>query len=197
MTDDIMQPAGDGGRHGGRPLCGARKRQSEGTCKHPAGWGTSHPGDGPCKLHGGATTHVARASRARLLEASVRGELARIDIHPVDDPVLAIRAVVGEELAMLDLCRAKLVEVTESWTRIDNLGAEDVRAAVTVYERALDRAERGLAKLVSLGIEARVADARALTAQAYVTALTAIITRARDTDLPPEQLILDALGGPQ
>ncbi len=35
--------------------CGARLRQGEGTCKHQAGWGTSHAGFGSCKLHGGST----------------------------------------------------------------------------------------------------------------------------------------------
>lgn len=34
--------------------CGAKTR-SGGKCKRPAGWGTEHPGDGRCKLHGGAS----------------------------------------------------------------------------------------------------------------------------------------------
>lgn len=33
--------------------CGAKKRQGEGTCALPAGWGTDHVGYGRCKLHGG------------------------------------------------------------------------------------------------------------------------------------------------
>ena len=37
------------------PICGAQKRQSEGECTRPAGWGTDHhPGQGRCKLHGGS-----------------------------------------------------------------------------------------------------------------------------------------------
>lgn len=35
------------------PTCNARKRQGEGLCTRPAGWGTNHPGHGRCKLHGG------------------------------------------------------------------------------------------------------------------------------------------------
>jgi hypothetical protein len=34
-------------------LCGRNKRQGEGTCTQPAGWGTYHPGVGACKFHGG------------------------------------------------------------------------------------------------------------------------------------------------
>ncbi len=38
--------------HGG-PKCGANKKQGRGICEQGAGWGTDHPGDGRCKLHGG------------------------------------------------------------------------------------------------------------------------------------------------
>ena len=39
------------------PLCGREKKQGEPgeLCEQTAGWGTDHPGIGPCKLHGGAT----------------------------------------------------------------------------------------------------------------------------------------------
>ena len=51
------------------PKCGARKRQGPGVCGQAAGWGTSHPGHGPCKLHGGSTwAHTVRAERERLVE---------------------------------------------------------------------------------------------------------------------------------
>lgn len=36
-------------------FCGARKHTGPGTCRQPAGWGTTHDGVGRCKLHGGAT----------------------------------------------------------------------------------------------------------------------------------------------
>lgn len=36
------------------PICGGKRRQQEGVCTRPAGWGTDHPGQGRCKLHGGA-----------------------------------------------------------------------------------------------------------------------------------------------
>lgn len=36
--------------------CGATAKQSKKPCKRPAGWGTDHPGEGRCKLHGGSST---------------------------------------------------------------------------------------------------------------------------------------------
>lgn len=40
-----------------KPKCGAKTRSSGGhPCRLPAGWGTDHPGEGRCKLHGGKST---------------------------------------------------------------------------------------------------------------------------------------------
>lgn len=51
------------------PLCGAAKRQGAGNCRRPAGWGTSHPGAGTCKLHGGSTRNHTRAVAYAAAEA--------------------------------------------------------------------------------------------------------------------------------
>lgn len=53
--------------------CGARKRQGEGTCTRPAGWGTNHPGVGLCKLHGGSMpVHQAAARRVISQQVATR-----------------------------------------------------------------------------------------------------------------------------
>ena len=38
-----------------KSICGRPGRQTGQPCGRPAGWGTDHPGDGPCKFHGGKT----------------------------------------------------------------------------------------------------------------------------------------------
>lgn len=58
------------GRDKGR-YCGAKKRQSEGTCTRPAGWGTEHPGIGRCKLHGGKTPDHNKAANVIKAERAV------------------------------------------------------------------------------------------------------------------------------
>ncbi len=78
-------------RHDGRKkaagktkLCGAKKTDGSGTCKHPAGWGTPHNGRGRCKWHGGSTpTHVKAAQNEVLLEAVETFGLPR-EIEPAD-----------------------------------------------------------------------------------------------------------------
>lgn len=57
----MTRAKGDNGRD--NKYCGAKKRQGEGTCTRPAGWGTDHVGIGRCKLHGGRTPdHVKQAN---------------------------------------------------------------------------------------------------------------------------------------
>lgn len=54
------------------PKCGGAKRQGGGTCTQTAGWGTSHPGTGRCKLHGGNTkSHVKAAQEEQARAAMV------------------------------------------------------------------------------------------------------------------------------
>lgn len=54
-----------------RQYCGAKKRQGEGCCMRPAGWGTSHPGTGKCKLHGGGTPNHKTAAKAEIARQAV------------------------------------------------------------------------------------------------------------------------------
>lgn len=42
--------------HDDRPRCGSTKSDGSGVCTQSAGWGTNHPGEGKCKLHGGKST---------------------------------------------------------------------------------------------------------------------------------------------
>jgi hypothetical protein len=52
-------------------FCGAKKRQGGGTCRHPAGWGTSHPGIGCCKLHMGSTRNSVKHAERVAAEQAV------------------------------------------------------------------------------------------------------------------------------
>ncbi len=62
-------------------FCGAEKR-SGGPCERPAGWGTSHPGIGCCKNHGGSTPTHERAAQKEV----ARRECATLGIPIEVDP---------------------------------------------------------------------------------------------------------------
>lgn len=55
MTDGEIPPETGMEVERAYPICGNPRRQGGGApCTRPAGWGTDHPGEGRCKLHGGA-----------------------------------------------------------------------------------------------------------------------------------------------
>ena len=91
-----MTAADPGPIHDGeRSYCGGKKKQSEGTCTQPAGWGTPHPGTGRCKLHGGcAPSSVAAGMEAMARKAVVTFGLPR-DISAVDALMEEVRYTAG------------------------------------------------------------------------------------------------------
>ena len=74
--------------------CGAktRNKKSHSVCQKPAGWGTSHPGIGACKFHGGSTPNHSLAAYKH--EAIFMG--AEKDINPFDAIMWCIRIKAGE-----------------------------------------------------------------------------------------------------
>lgn len=63
--------------------CGAERRGG-GECGRPAGWGTSHPGIGRCKNHGGSTPNHQRAAEREIAARAV-ARFALVDEDAVED----------------------------------------------------------------------------------------------------------------
>lgn len=76
-------------------VCGATTRAG-GACQRPAGWGTGHPGQGRCKLHGGASPGAPAGNRNALktgeyetIYADVLDEKERLLFDTIDTDKLA------------------------------------------------------------------------------------------------------------
>lgn len=132
--------------------CGAKKRQSEGTCTRPAGWGTDHVGSGPCKLHGGNTKN----HRAAGLKARAEAVLYQYDAGPVANPLEALQSLAGRALA-LEQAIGGIVNDLTSIRYGSDTGGEQLRSEVAVLERAMDRAGRLLVDIAKLNIDERLA----------------------------------------
>lgn len=81
-----------------RDTCGAIKPRSKQPCGLPAGYGTDHPGQGPCKHHFGCTpyqTGLAARDDGRDVIEVLRGMGVEMDIDPLDALVWAVRDVAG------------------------------------------------------------------------------------------------------
>lgn len=120
-----------------------------------------------CSTHGGSAPQVRAKAAERVLEADVAREIGQMGWQPVTDPIGAYADNAGEVLAFKDRLRER-VEQLDDWTlRVAAFGAgdedggqlmamgEQIRAYVAAYERALDRAERTLARMISLGLDAK------------------------------------------
>ncbi|GAA2946137.1 MULTISPECIES: hypothetical protein [Streptomyces] len=173
------------GDHDSSRYCGAKKRQGEGTCTRPAGWGTKHAGTGCCKLHGGSTgTQTVRAERVRV-EAETKAVLADLGVAPVGDPLRALLDLAGQTLAWQQ-ATAALVNRLDGVRYAGMNGSEQLRAEVGLYERAMDRASSVLSAIARLNIEDRVARISEHQADVVTAAVVAGLTAA---GLTGDQLI--------
>lgn len=157
--------------------CGARKKQGDGTCTQAAGWGTTHPGIGRCKLHGGATPQQKAGAARTRAEAETRAVLADLDVHPVADPLQALLELAGQTLAW-QAATASLVNQLDGIRYAGQNGAEQLRAEVGLYERAMDRASSVLSAIARLNIEDRVARISERQADVITGAVVAGLTAA-------------------
>lgn len=188
-----------------RVTCKATSRRSGERCKK-----APEPGQDVCRMHGGATPTARAAGAARLLEARIQGEIRRHGWQPVTDPLTHYADLGGEVLAFKDLAREQ-VNALQDWAL--TIGgwdgdegfqaqAEQAKAVVTVYERALDRADKILAQMLRLGLDAEaLRQNRERPTREQATQLVAILARVladpRVTvaEGAANEIVLDALKG--
>lgn len=189
-----------------KPKCGARKRQGEGCCRRPAGWGTSHPGTGRCKLHGGATvSHRDAAAEAIAREAVITYGLAR-DIPATDALLEEVHWTAGhvawlrERVAELEP-EALVWGVTEESDQqaTEFPGTNTTRAAKPNVWLQLYREERKhLVDVTKAAISAGIEERRVKLAEAQGALLNSVLRRIFDRlDLTPEQRSLLPLVVPE
>jgi hypothetical protein len=148
-----MTAGGSGPRHDS-PKCGAKKKQGEGNCKRPAGWGTDHAGAGQCKLHGGCMPN----NRVAALAEQAERLLYRYDAAPCKDPLEALQRLAGRALALEETIGQLVNDLTSiRYESGGESGGEQLRAEVAVLERAMDRCGKLLVDIAKLNIEERMA----------------------------------------
>lgn len=89
-------------KRGTYPRCDAKTRDGNRRCLQAAGWGTSHPGTGRCKMHGGSTpTQEIGAGREAARTNSVAA-LAKLGVYTERDPQQELLRQVGLSGAYVD-----------------------------------------------------------------------------------------------
>lgn len=101
-------------------ICGRTKRSKEdpSPCRKTAGWGTAHPGVGPCKLHGG-NNPIKHGRYSTIKRESLREAIAEFaaDPDPLDIlPELAVaRALMRDFIERYDEWRDALLAWHETY----------------------------------------------------------------------------------
>lgn len=156
--------------------CGGKKRQGEGLCTRPAGWGTDHPGAGRCKLHGGCAPSGAKAGRDELVEREARKLMDKLELasalsgRPVDNPLTELALLAGRARALMETLEERVEALlnadagteetsseSENGIRYRAGPGEQIRGEMQLYERAMDRLGRLLVDIARLNIDERLA----------------------------------------
>lgn len=173
----VMEAASGRDGHGGKPLCGAAKRQGGGCCRKPAGWGTTHVGRGRCRLHGGSTRTQTRKATDQEVEARARTALAQLGARPVDNPLAELQRLAGRVLAW-ERVIGEMVNELGSIRYETEFGGEQLRSEVALLERAMDRCERVLVAMAKLNIDERLAQIKVRLSRTQADVLTGIVLGA-------------------
>lgn len=133
-----------------------------------------------CYRHGGGAPHARAAGRRRMAEDKVekraRALALRLDVVPVHNPLEALAQHIGEEIRLKDALLSLVQDLEE--IRYKGAAGEQIRAEITLYERALDRVGTRLAAYARLNIDERLAAIEEAQAEAVITAIEAALTHA-------------------
>jgi hypothetical protein len=158
------------------PRCTARCKARDARCKN-----RPMRGGKVCRVHGGAAVQVRAAAARRLAVEKVQGEvknaLAFESLEGVADPLGALSRLADESMAMKEALAARVNSLKQMRYSAHGSGTEQLRAEVSLYERALDRTAKFLDMLVRSGFEEKriaIAQAQGLL---MATALNRIFDR--------------------
>lgn len=102
------------------PPCGASHNKRSGTCKRPAGWGTDHPGEGRCKLHGGVgqkpSTRYQLTNASPTLRDAIQQQQADPDPLNLLPDLLLARSILHEAIERHSATNAALLAWHASYT---------------------------------------------------------------------------------
>jgi hypothetical protein len=131
-------------------LCKAHsKRQGGGQCQRL-------PMDGQvvCSTHGGRAPRAKAAAEIAKTEKQIKKTLGRIDVTPVENPLLELQYLAGEVRGWKDKVATHVSELER--LRYSTDGGEAIRGEIILFERALDRCAMVLTAIAKLDIDARL-----------------------------------------
>lgn len=161
-----------------QPKCGAKKRDGT-TCRHPAGYGTDHPGFGKCKYHMGMTPAVRKAGFREMATQLLADTPITADLADLD-PYQALLGLMRKTAAFVQWLELKVESAGPDGLVQTNIvnGLEKPSVWAELYADERDR----LGRLAKLAIDAGIAERQVQLAEQQ-GALIAQVIEATLTDL--------------
>jgi hypothetical protein len=128
-----------------------------------------------CEFHGGAAPQNRAKARERLAERDMRKALGKLNIVPVDNPILELSRLAGEVKAWKELCAAHVAELQTM--RYSTDGGEAIRGEIQLFERAMDRCLMVLGTIAKLNIDERLVRINEKQVSEFVAALRLSMAR--------------------
>lgn len=178
---ETSEPA-DGHRKSSKsfPTCGAKKRQGEGYCDRPAGWGTDHVGAGACRTHGGSTPTQVKAAR-KVLAAQ---ELRRLGM-PTQGDVDAqheLLSMVAEASGNVRTLRTWVQDMAEDELYVETFGPSgratghsEEHVKVVMYREWCDRLVSYSSSAIRAGISERAVKIMEAQAELFAQVLMSLL----------------------
>lgn len=176
-----------------KPKCGGKKRgPGGGLCTRPAGWGTSHPRHGKCKLHGGSTASHTVAAHREIAEQAVKTYGLPREIDPTEALLEEVHATAGhiawlreriQELEAEALIWGKTEEIDKGSGEFT--GVDTTRAAVPhVWLDLYQRERKHLVDVAKACISAGIDERRVKLAEQMGSKLAGVIRAVVDVMNP-------------
>lgn len=161
--------------------CGAHRSNGE-PCKRPP-----MRGGKVCSSHGGQAPAVKAAAQRRLAEAEATRAVARMtDARgplSLPDVYRELLSTAGAAVAWQSVLRERVEDLSD-YSSTSGMGAEQVRADVVLFERAMDRTAKVLELVARLDLDTRLSnisnrDAEILTSVARQAMISAELSPAQ------------------
>lgn len=180
----------------GYPTCGGKKRQGEGNCTRPAGWGTDHAGSGRCKLHGGCSPASRIRGQRVAAEQAVKTYGLALDVSPTDALLEEVRWTAGhvawlrervQEVEQQALTWGMTQRVEQSATEFPGVNVTE-SASPSVWLDLYQRERKHLLDVCKAAISAGIEERRVRLAEHQGSLLASVIRAIlNDLSLSPEQ----------
>lgn len=183
----------------GKPKCGGKRRSADSNglpCTRPAGWGTDHPGDGRCKLHGGSTRSHRTANQVTQAERAVATFGLPREIDPRDALLEEIYRTAGavdwlhqqvQRLEAEQVIWGKTEEVEKTAGEFPGVDVTHA-AAIHVWVELWQNERKHLVNVSKAAIAAGLEERKVRLAEQQGAMLASVIKNILgDLDLTPEQ----------